>query len=67
MDDAIAALVRLVEDPRVTGRVPLVGPRPVTVREWLAALRAGLRLGPARFVPVPAPLMGAAAHLVGRW
>lgn len=67
VDDAIAALVRLVEDPRVTGRVPLVGPRPVTVREWLAALRAGLRLGPARFVPVPAPLMGAAAHLVGRW
>lgn len=67
VDDAIAALVRLIEDDRVTGRVPLVGPRSVTLRQWLAALRAGMGLGAPRFVPVPRPLVRAGAHLVARW
>lgn len=65
-DDAVRALLRLVEDETVRGRVPLVGPREVTLREWLAALREGMGLGRARFLPVPRPLVTAGARLMGR-
>ena len=64
IDDLIEALCRLIEDgwsgPR---RVPLVGPEPKTLRTFLSELRAALRLGPARFVSIPAPLVRIAARV----
>jgi uncharacterized protein YbjT (DUF2867 family) len=53
VDDLMDALVALVEDRLPTGRVALVGPRPLTLREYLQALRRGLGLAPARVVALP--------------
>jgi DoxX-like family len=36
-------------------RVPAVGAREITVRDWLRLLRSQMGLGPARFVEVPLP------------
>lgn len=73
VDDVIAAVVALVEgepplespaqvDTRGTV-IALVGPRPLTLREYLAGLRSGLGLGPARFLAMPMPLMRLLARL----
>ncbi|WKB52087.1 SDR family oxidoreductase [Eleftheria terrae] len=66
VDDVVQAVVALLEQDEVRGRVPLVGPRPVSLRDYLAALRQGLRLGRARFLPVPQALVGLAARLGSR-
>ena len=73
VDDLVAAVVALVEggqpvDPpaQVARRgsvLALVGPRSLTLREYLAELRSGLRLGPARFIAIPMPLMRLLARL----
>ena len=64
LDDLVTALCRLLEnDVGVTGRVPLVGPRPTTLRAFLADLRDAMQLGVARFIAVPAPLIGVAARI----
>ena len=52
VDDLAAAIAKLVEAPCRT-RLPAVGPREITIREWLTLLRAQLGLGRARFLPVP--------------
>lgn len=41
VDDVVAAIVRLLDDDRV-GRVPAVGPQPLSLRRYIAALRAQL-------------------------
>jgi uncharacterized protein YbjT (DUF2867 family) len=64
VDDAVAALRALVEAPpgHWRGRVALVGPRPVSLRDYLLALRRALGLAPgALLLPVPGPLVAAAA------
>lgn len=54
VDDVAAAVVALVASRDLRReRVALVGPRPITLREWLVALRRGLGLGRARFLQVP--------------
>jgi len=69
VDDAVAALVALVEARTGPGCtvVPLVGPEPVTFARWLAALRAGLGLRPTLQLPMPIELVRAVAGLAARW
>ncbi len=59
----LAALVVSLAGPHrdVTGRVAAVGPRALTLRQWLAALRVGMGLPPARFLRVPMAFVTAAA------
>lgn len=64
VDDVARAVVAIVRDGRFTrSRVPLVGPQPIALREFIAALRSGMGLGAARFLPVPDAWMDAAAAL----
>lgn len=63
VDDAVQAIVALLDDDELTGRIPLVGPQPLPLREWLARLRRSMGLGPARFVPVPVPLVDIGARV----
>jgi uncharacterized protein YbjT (DUF2867 family) len=69
VDDLVAALVTLVEarpDPGCAV-VPLVGPEPVTLARYLAALRGGMGLPSTRQVTVPLPLVRAAARAAAHW
>jgi uncharacterized protein YbjT (DUF2867 family) len=52
IEDLTELVVKLLQSP---GRrtVEAVGPRAITLREWLCLLRAQLGLGPARFFEVP--------------
>ena len=67
IDDVVAAVIALldVESWRV-GRVALVGPSPMTVREYLATLRQSMGLVPAPFLPVPPRLLNIAARVGDR-
>jgi uncharacterized protein YbjT (DUF2867 family) len=64
VDDLTQGIVRLLsaETPPCT-RIPFVGPEPMSLRELLAALRAGMRLPAPRFLGVPMSGMRAAASL----
>jgi uncharacterized protein YbjT (DUF2867 family) len=66
IDDVVDALLAMVEAAGATTagvrRVPLVGPRPLSLRNYLAALRRGLGLGAAHFFPLPMPLIRFAAQ-----
>lgn len=65
IDDVTDAIVAIICQRRsVRQHVPLAGPRVVSLREFLAVLRTGMRLPPARFVGIPLSLAVAAAHLV---
>ncbi|RZL40018.1 MAG: SDR family oxidoreductase [Rubrivivax sp.] len=69
VDDAAEALRALVEAPagRWRGRTALVGPRPLTLRDYLLALRRSLGLPAGAWVlPVPGWAVGMAAWL-GEW
>lgn len=64
VDDAVQAIAALAGNRDCDGqRVPLVGPRALPLRAFLGELRAALGLGPARFLPVPGPLVRSAAVL----
>jgi uncharacterized protein YbjT (DUF2867 family) len=52
VDDLTEVIVKLVGVPMKI-RLHAVGPREVSVREWLRILRAQMGLGRPRFVPVP--------------
>jgi uncharacterized membrane protein YphA (DoxX/SURF4 family) len=67
--DDVAAVVRvLVATETCYGRrIPLVGAAPLEMREYLQALRAGMRIGPARFLSVPSALMAKLARFGLRW
>ena len=52
IDDLVEALVKLLGVPTKI-RLHAVGPRAITLREWLRLLRAQMGLGRARFVQVP--------------
>jgi uncharacterized protein YbjT (DUF2867 family) len=56
VSDLAALVARLVDSP---GRriVDAVGPRPVTIREWLQTWRARMSLGAARILPIPLRLV----------
>ncbi|SES68719.1 Nucleoside-diphosphate-sugar epimerase [Nitrosospira multiformis] len=54
IDDLTQAVVELLETDRYLGqRIPLVGPEPITFRDYLGELRHLMGLGPATFLPVP--------------
>jgi uncharacterized protein YbjT (DUF2867 family) len=57
IDDLTELLVRITEGAVSESIVPAVGPRPVTLREWLGELRSQMGLPPARFVRVPLALL----------
>lgn len=64
VDDVVRALVALTESHAHSGlRVPLVGPRPLSVADYLQALRRSLGLPPAHTVSIAASLMSCAARL----
>jgi uncharacterized protein YbjT (DUF2867 family) len=67
IDDVVDAIVRLVarEGPSKT-RVPIVGPRALELREFLAQLRAAMGLRPAFTINVPMGLMRMSAS-VAQW
>lgn len=54
VEDFATAVARVIDAAQCQGvRVPLVGPKPVTLRGYLAALREGLGLGKPTFIPIP--------------
>lgn len=57
VQDLAAAIVRLVQGTAPRSRIEAVGPRSVTVRDWLGVLRQQMRLGRAPFVRVPLTLV----------
>jgi uncharacterized protein YbjT (DUF2867 family) len=64
IDDLTSALLRLIEAPAQLRRtVHVVGPEPTTLAAFLRSLRAALGLRPTRAIPVPRPLVAAAAWL----
>lgn len=67
IDDLVAAVVALLDrEVWRVGRVALVGPEPVTVHDYLLALRHAMGLRPAGVLEVPAPLLRAAARVGDR-
>jgi uncharacterized protein YbjT (DUF2867 family) len=63
VDDVVAGVVALLAPGAPGGRVPFVGPQPLVLRDFLAALRRSLGLGTARFLPVPGALVRTASRL----
>src|SRR5690606_26652730 len=62
IEDLVEALVRLVEyEGSLRGVFSAVGAEPLEFREWLRSLRAQMRLPRTFGVPIPAPLVRAAA------
>ncbi|MDB6001634.1 MAG: dehydrogenase [Rhizobacter sp.] len=72
IDDLCEALCRFAEASSidavpVRGRVALVGPEPITLRDYLQTLRHALGLPDAPVMSVPAAWMNVAASWVGRF
>ena len=68
VDDAVAALVALLRAPAAPWsgrRLPLVGPQPLSLTEYLQALRAAQGLPRAPALRVPAPLGALGARVAG--
>jgi uncharacterized protein YbjT (DUF2867 family) len=68
VDDAVKAIVRCIADAASVGAVvPLVGPAPMTLRAYLAALRQALGLRPAWQWLVPMRLVRMSVAMLARW
>jgi uncharacterized protein YbjT (DUF2867 family) len=66
IDDLVDAVLSLLRRPPadMPALVPVVGPRPMTLRGYYDALRTTLRIeGRARYLHVPMPLVAAAARV----
>ena len=63
--DVALAIIALITS-QFTGRMALVGPQPLMLRDYLAQLRLGMGLGVARFVSVPQVLLSGLSAL-GCW
>jgi uncharacterized protein YbjT (DUF2867 family) len=64
IDDAVAALVALLErDAWRVGRVALVGPEPLALRDYLLLLRAAMGLPRPRTVSIPRAWVAAGARI----
>lgn len=62
IDDVVGALREIVESSAMTRRrVALVGPAPVSLKDFLQRLRTRMQLPPARFISIPAAMMRASA------
>jgi nucleoside-diphosphate-sugar epimerase len=67
IDDLTELCVRLVQNGDYDGHiVPVVGPRPYSVRELLRELRDGMGLGAPLFVEVPSRIVRLVATLANR-
>jgi uncharacterized protein YbjT (DUF2867 family) len=62
VDDVVAGIVALLAPGAPGGRVPFVGPEPLALCDYLRLLRRSLGLGDCVVVPVPRPLVRAAAR-----
>ncbi|MED5618941.1 SDR family oxidoreductase [Ideonella sp. BN130291] len=69
VDDVVAALLALLQAPAGSsqGRIPLVGPRALTLAAYVHALRRALNLPRAAAFPVPAACVALAARMGDRW
>jgi uncharacterized protein YbjT (DUF2867 family) len=66
IDDLTEAVVHLLMDQDATRRrVPIVGPKPLTLREYLHQLRRALGLGDAHFIRMPIAWVRMAARISG--
>lgn len=64
VDDLVEAIVNSFgRNDVLRQRVPLVGPRPLSLRDFLGTLRDAMHSGPARFLPMPMRLMRVLALL----
>lgn len=64
IDDLVAAMVAILDNPPSRGtRVALVGPRAMTFRCFLSALRRAMDMGKGLYFPLPMALMRAAASV----
>lgn len=64
IDDLVDGIVALVDAETPSGaRLPMVGPEPVTMREFLHRLRSAMQLGPGVFMAVPNALLSLAASV----
>jgi uncharacterized protein YbjT (DUF2867 family) len=64
IDDLTRALLRLIESPvELRCTVPVVGPEPTTLADFLRTLRAALGLRPTIALPVPRAMVAAGARL----
>ena len=67
IDDLVDAIVRLAESPvALNVTLDVVGPEPLTLREFLSRLRHASGLGPGRFLAIPRALVAFAARLGDR-
>ncbi|HEX2828927.1 MAG TPA: NAD(P)H-binding protein [Burkholderiales bacterium] len=67
VDDLAEAIVRVLATSEFDRtRIAVVGPRPLTLREYLAILRRSMGLGAPHFVGVPMPLVRKAAAIGGK-
>lgn len=64
-DDLVEAIARLLAHPAPPRVVDAVGPVALSLREYLAALKSGLRAG-GPFLPVPMALVAPAARMMSR-
>lgn len=63
IDDLTDAIIKLVETDQYFGcRVPLVGPKPLSLQRYLGELRHLMGLGNGTFLHVPLPLISIAAQ-----
>jgi hypothetical protein len=67
VDDLRDAIVALLDIETMPARLPAVGPRCLTLAEYLAALKASLDGKRPRFVHVPRTLVLAAARIGDAW
>jgi uncharacterized protein YbjT (DUF2867 family) len=64
VDDVIAAIQKLIEGSEMNGkRVALVGPEPISLKEFLRRLRQRMQLPRPWFVTIPAVFMRAIASI----
>lgn len=64
IDDTVAAIEEIVATSAMNGRrVALVGPEPISLKEFLRRLRNRMRLPPTRCITIPAALMRVAASI----
>jgi nucleoside-diphosphate-sugar epimerase len=66
VEDAVRAILALLPEKACQGRVDLVGPAPLSLKDFLLTLRQSLGLGPALVFPVPEMVVGVAAR-VASW
>ena len=66
IDDLCEAVLRLIDnDANACRRIPLVGPEPISLRDWLLSLRKQMNLGSVCILPVPMLIMRPMAAIAG--